>query len=87
MKRTHRLRVTPRLHALALAAGLALAGADAARALPQGDRVVAGQVSVQRPGSGTLLIDQRRAAGIVTWRAFSINSRHRASRPPITFPS
>ena len=66
-------RHLPRLHPLALAASL-LAGAvgDAAWALPQGAQRVSGQVTIERPGAGAMLIQQRSASGIVNWQGFSI---------------
>ena len=72
MKRdpSHR-RPTTRLHPLALA--IALAFCEAALALPQGEKTVAGQVSVMRPSAGNMLIQQGSAAGIVNWQSFSID--------------
>ena len=61
-----------RLHPLALA--ITLAFGEAALALPQGEKPVAGQVSVTRPSAGNMLIQQRSASGIVNWQGFSIDA-------------
>ena len=63
---------SPQLNRLTLAVALAFAFGDAALALPQGEKVVAGQVSVARPAAGKMLIQQGSASGIVNWSGFSI---------------
>lgn len=70
MKRDDRFGRPFRRHPLAAAALLACI--EAASALPQGERVVAGEVGFARPGPGSLTIQQRSAKGIVSWGAFSI---------------
>jgi filamentous hemagglutinin family protein len=62
-------------HAL-LAAGVssALLFFGAAHALPTGENVVQGGVTVSRPGAQTMQINQTTAKGIVNWQSFSIGS-------------
>jgi filamentous hemagglutinin family protein len=56
-----------------LAAGLALAGLPTlAGALPTGENVRHGDVSVSRPTTQSMQIEQRTAKGVVDWNGFSI---------------
>lgn len=55
-----------------VAVALALACPGAAIALPSGEQVVAGQVSVGRPNSRDLKVQQGSPSAIVNWRGFSI---------------
>ena len=77
MKRTTRSGRPMRRHPLAMAALLVLGGANAAFALPLGEKIVAGQVGVSRPGAGNMLIQQRSGSGIVNWGGFSIDRGER----------
>ena len=63
-----------RPHPLALALALAFLALGEARALPGGEQVVAGQVSVARPGQGNMVIQQGSNAAIVNWQGFSIGA-------------
>ena len=83
MKRDDRLARQFRRHPLAVAALLALGGVEAGWALPQGERVVAGDVGFARPGPGSLTIQQRTAKGIVSWGGFSIDRRQVELDKPI----
>ncbi len=64
------LRTQPR--ALAFAVGAALLPWGHAVALPTGEQVVAGQVTVSRPTSQMMQIDQGTQKGIINWQGFSI---------------
>ena len=57
---------------LALAVGAALLPWGAAHALPTGENVVAGDVTVTRPTSQSMQINQATQKGIVNWNSFSI---------------
>jgi hypothetical protein len=62
-----------------MAVALALAAGDSAWALPHGEQVVAGQVSVGRPAAGSMLVQQGSPAAIVNWRGFSIDPGERCA--------
>ena len=62
----------PRPSAIGLAFALAFGSASTAWALPTGEQVVAGQVSVGRPNAGNMVIQQGTPSAIVNWNSFSI---------------
>src|SRR5688572_12378457 len=62
----------PRTAALAVSAAMLPWGY--AYALPTGEQVVAGQVTVSRPSSQQMQIDQATQKGIVNWQGFSIGA-------------
>ena len=66
------LNTDPR--SLALAVGAALLPWGTAHALPTGESVVAGDVTVTRPTSQSMQINQATQKGIVNWNSFSIGS-------------
>jgi hypothetical protein len=57
---------------LALAVGAALLPWSTAQALPTGEQIVAGDVTVSRPTSHSMQINQATQKGIVNWNSFSI---------------
>lgn len=62
------------LKQLAFAVALAFAAAHSAYALPTGEQVVAGDVSVSRPDARNLAVNQGSVNAIVNWQGFSIRS-------------
>lgn len=62
----------PRPSAIGLAVALAFGSASPGWALPTGEQVVAGQVSVGRPNAGNMVIRQGTSSAIVNWNSFSI---------------
>lgn len=65
-------RFQPKPSAVGLAVALAFASGAPAWALPTGEQVVAGQVSVGRPSAGNMVIQQGTSSAIVNWSGFSI---------------
>ncbi|MBK8337865.1 MAG: filamentous hemagglutinin N-terminal domain-containing protein [Sterolibacteriaceae bacterium] len=65
-------RFQPKPSAVGLAVALAFASGAPAWALPTGEQVVAGQVSVGRPSAGNMVIQQGTSSAIVNWNGFSI---------------
>ncbi|HVJ24270.1 MAG TPA: filamentous hemagglutinin N-terminal domain-containing protein, partial [Burkholderiales bacterium] len=66
------LNTDPR--SLVLAVGAALLPWGTAHALPTGENVVAGDVTVARPTSQSMQINQATQKGIVNWNSFSIGA-------------
>src|SRR6188508_875242 len=64
---------------LAAAVSSALLSFSIAHALPTGENVVQGGVTVSRPGAQTMQINQTTAKGIVNWQSFSIGSGERVN--------
>ena len=73
----------PRPTAIGLAVAMAFVPAMPAWALPTGEQIVAGQVSVARPTTGNMLIHQGTGSAIVNWNSFSIggNETVRINQP------
>src|SRR4249920_15112 len=66
------LHTDPR--SIALAVGAALLPWGSAYALPTGENVVAGDVTVSRPSAQSMQINQATQKGIVNWTSFSIGA-------------
>ena len=64
----------PRLSAVSVVATLAFASAEHAFALPTGEQVAAGQVSVQRADVRSMTVQQGTPSAIVNWQGFSIGA-------------
>src|SRR5262245_54148417 len=69
---------------LAAAVAGALLPLSVAQALPSGENVIHGTVSVSRPAAQSMQIDQATQKGIVEWQSFSIGASERVN---ITQPS
>ncbi|SPB18057.1 filamentous hemagglutinin [Caballeronia novacaledonica] len=65
------------LKAAALLPLLVLVASPGALALPVGEQVQSGSVTVNRPGATSMTIDQRSQKGIVNWTGFSIQGNER----------
>nr|MCU0842696.1 filamentous hemagglutinin N-terminal domain-containing protein [Thiobacillaceae bacterium] len=57
-----------------LLAGLLAASASTAMALPTGERVVAGGVTVQRPDASSMTVTQTTQKGIIDWTGYNIGA-------------
>jgi filamentous hemagglutinin family protein len=62
----------PKPRTIGLAIALAFGPVSLALALPTGEQVAAGQVSVGRPNAGNMVIQQGTPSAIVNWNSFSI---------------
>ncbi|HMV53192.1 MAG TPA: filamentous hemagglutinin N-terminal domain-containing protein, partial [Rhodocyclaceae bacterium] len=76
----------PRPTAIGLAVAMAFAPAMPVWALPTGEQVVVGNVTVSRPTTGNMLIQQSTGSAIVNWNSFSIGGNEvvRINQPGAT---